>query len=218
VLFVVATSLTAYQCLSPHVTAESKVLVVGASGGTGHVMTQVAKCLGSSCIVAVCSKSNFDFCQSNGATHLVDYSDREAMMRELHQHGPYDIVVDCVSSADPRDSSAGYPALLQTEEGLLSENYVYRRLGGPSFDWIRAGLQRTLGLQWWSNPHDQLFWIRFPKSHGELDKLKQWAEEGKLKPFVGKILGLSQVPEAFAMILSRRLQGKVVVQISAETS
>jgi NADPH-dependent curcumin reductase CurA len=35
---------------------------------------------------------------------------------------------------------------------------------------------------------------------------------------VGKILGLSQVPEAFAMILSRRLQGKVVVQISAETS
>jgi NADPH:quinone reductase-like Zn-dependent oxidoreductase len=207
--------LTAYQCLSPHVTAESKVLVIGASGGTGHVMTQMAQCLGSSYIVAVCSKSNFDFCQSHGATHMVDYSDRDAMMQELQQHGPFDIVVDCVSSADPRDASMGYPTLLQTKEGLLSKDYVYRRLGGPSFDWIRAGLQRTMGLQWWSNPHDQLFWIRFPKSHDELKKLKQWAEEGKLKPHVGKILGLDQVPEAFEMILSRRLQGKVVIKITS---
>jgi NADPH:quinone reductase-like Zn-dependent oxidoreductase len=185
-------SLTGYQCLSPHVTAgESKVLVVGASGGTGHVITQMAQCLGTPKIVAVCSKSNFDFCQANGATHMVDYSDIDAMMQVLQQHGPFDVVV----------------------EGLLSKDYVYRRLGGPSSDWIRAGLQRTLGLQCWSNPHDHLFWIRLPKSKDDLKKFKQWAEEGKLKPHVGKILGLDEVAEAFATILSRRLQGKVVIQI-----
>jgi NADPH:quinone reductase-like Zn-dependent oxidoreductase len=189
--------------------------VVGASGGTGHVITQMARCLACPCIVAVCSRSNFDFCQSNGATHSVDYSDINTMMQELQQLGPFDIVVDCVSSADPRDSNVGYPKLFQSKEGLLSNDYVYRRLGGPSSDWIRAGLQRTLGLQWWSNPHDHLFWIRLPKSQDELKKFKQWAEEGKLKPHVGKIMRLDQVQEAFETILSRRLQGKVVIQITS---
>lgn len=207
-------SLTAYQCLSPHVTASTKILVVGASGGTGHVMTQMAHCLGSSVVVAVSSKKNFEFCKSHGATHLVDYGDIDAMMQELQLLGPFNMVVDCVSSADPRDESAGYPSLLQTKEGLLCKDYVYRRLGGPSLDWIRAGLQRVLGIKLWSNPHDQLFWIRFPKSKDELKTLKQWAEEGKLKPYVGVVFNLNQVSEAFEMILSRRLQGKVVVQVS----
>lgn len=145
---------------------------------------------------------------------MVDYGDRDAMMQELQLLGPFDIVVDCVSSADPRDASAGYPTLLQTKKGLLSKDYVYRRLGGPSLDWIRAGLQRTLGIKLWSNPHDQLFWIRFPKSQDELKKLKQWVEEGKLKPHVGHTFNLNQVSEAFEMILSRQVQGKVVVQIA----
>lgn len=180
-------------------------------------MTQVAHCLGSTTVAAVCSARNFDFCKSCGATHLVDYSDRDVMVNKLLELGPFDIVVDCVSSADPRDQNAGYPALLQKKEGMLSEDYVYRRLGGPSLDWIRAGLQRTVGVKWWTNPHDHLFWIRFPNSKDELTQLKQWAEEGKLKPHVGKVMELHQVKDAFELILSRRLQGKVVINLPSSS-
>lgn len=191
----------------------TKVLVLGASGGTGHVMTQVSKALGAETIVAVCSSRNFDFCKSKGATHLLDYGS-ETLLEDIKALGPYKVVLDCVTSEDPRDQKLDYPNMLQKNEGLLDADYVYRRLGGRTPDWFRAGTQRTLGLKLWRNPHDQLFWIRFPKSHDELRELAAWAEEGKLAPHVGEVFGLEAVSEAFEKILSRRVSGKICIKVA----
>jgi NADPH:quinone reductase-like Zn-dependent oxidoreductase len=218
--------LTALQALSPHVSSESSVLVIGGSGGTGHVALQVARCLGASRVSTVCSGRNADFCHSCGATDIIDYtksakSTLEGLVKSPHK--PFQVILDCVSSADPRDQRTDYPKLILSAEvapQIITEDYVYRRLGGPSSDWIRAGLERSVGLRLWPNRHEKLFWIRFPKSADELHRLKEWCEAGKLQPQIAKVYDFTEegVQDAFDAILGRRVQGKVVVKIRSESA
>jgi NADPH:quinone reductase-like Zn-dependent oxidoreductase len=127
----------------------------------------------------------------------------------------FDLVLDCVTSADPRDSSLNYPQRVQSSR-ILSNNYLYQRLGGPTPDWIRAFLKRVGLPPWWRNPHEQLFWITFPHSSEQLKELGKLAEMGQLTPKISKTLsGLTaaNVQEVFDDILTRRVQGKVVIEV-----
>ena len=52
----------------------SRVLVIGASGGVGHLAVQIAKrCLGAALVVGVCSSRNADFARACGADDVVAY-------------------------------------------------------------------------------------------------------------------------------------------------
>lgn len=202
---------------------KSNVLVIGASGGTGHVALQVAKALGAKHVAAVCSSSSADFCKECGAQEIIDYRQGPASILENLQNSPgcpFDVIMDCVTSADPKDQEPiNYPKWIQQyKDTLLTDDYVYRRLGGESFDWVRAGLERTLGISCWKDRHEKLFWIRFPQSVPELRQLQEWAEAGKLKPEVSQVYDFSQqgVRDAFKAILERRVRGKVVVQVLKE--
>ena len=212
--------LTALQSLSPHVSSDTTVLVIGGSGGTGHVALQVARCLSSRGVTTICSSANQDFCRSCGAQEVLDYQQgAEAIVASLMQspHKPFHVILDCVSSADPRDMSMNYPSLLQHDansQQFLAENYVYRRLGGPTSDWIRAGFERTTGMSWlWPNRHERLFWIRFPNSSGELQRITEWVQHGKLRPHIDATYEFTEegVKKAFDDILTRRVKGKCVV-------
>jgi NADPH:quinone reductase-like Zn-dependent oxidoreductase len=207
------------QILSSHITNNTSVLVLGGSGGTGHVAIQVANCLGAGSVVVVCSSKNESFCRSLGATEVIDYTAGN-ILDDLHKSSskPFSVVMDCVTSADPRDQALDYPNRIQHSAGLLADDYIYRRLGGPSADWIRAGLERTAGLNFWKDKPEQLFWVRFPKSAGELQQLREWAEAGKLTPHISKSYDFTEadVRDAFHAILSRRIQGKVVVRIHSD--
>ncbi|GAX11814.1 hypothetical protein FisN_7Lh202 [Fistulifera solaris] len=228
--------LTGLQCLQPHLENRPSVLVLGASGGTGHVMLQIAHCLGARHVTAVCSAKNFDFCKQNGATDVVDYHEPGLVEKLREASGcPYDFVMDCVTSEDPRDKDkVHYPTLLQEQkDSLLSPNYVYRRLGGATSDWIRASMQRVVSggagspkgsFFWWklgaAGSNEQLFWVRFHQTCHELEQLAQWVKQGKLKPSVQEVYPFSEkgVQSAMDTILSRRVRGKVVVQIYPQLS
>lgn len=80
----------------------AKVLVLGASGGVGHLAVQLARNAGFA-VVGVCSTRNAALVERLGAA-VIDYSkgDVEAAAARL---GPYDLVLDAVGSAS-------YPAAL----------------------------------------------------------------------------------------------------------
>lgn len=210
--------------MKPHVTRGCSVLVLGASGGTGHVMLQMAKnCLGAEHVVAVCSNSNAEFCRSCGATQVVAYdtnTNNADVVTDLAKSNakPFSVVMDCVTSADSRDQALNYPMRIQQASSLLlTDDYGYRRLGGPSLDWIRAGLERSMGLNCWRDRHEKLFWIRFPNSAAELGQLQQWAEAGLLRPHVSQTFDFPEgVKDAFDALLSRRVKGKVIVNVWPE--
>ena len=201
--------LTCLQALSPYQGCKS-IAVIGASGGTGHVAIQVAKCLGFEDIVAVCSSRNEAFVRGLGATTVVCY-DKESVVDGLSSSiNGYDVIFDCVTSADPRDSRHEYPKKLMH---LCKTRYL--RLGGESPDWILAGFERY-GMRCFGK--EKLFWIRFPKSHEDLKQLKEWCDGDGLKPHVSQTFEFKAetVQEAFDSIMERRVQGKVVIDVSGE--
>jgi hypothetical protein len=124
------------------------------------VAVQMARsCFECQHVIALCSRNNESFCYQQGATLVVAYDDRYtddndnndkeplALQPKLHQPSGalFDIGLDCVTSADPRDEKCNYPKLLQHQQQLqLKDDYVYRPLGRPTLDWIRAGMERTL--------------------------------------------------------------------------
>lgn len=77
--------LTGLQGLRDHgaFKAGQNVCVIGASGGCGVAAVQIARALGASDIVGVCSARNADFVLDNGANRIVDY--KTQTLADAHQ-------------------------------------------------------------------------------------------------------------------------------------
>ena len=78
----------------------ARVLVIGASGGVGHLAIQIAKRgLGAAFVVGVCSSKNEEFVRSCGADHVIAY-DRTPIESIADQHpewrGRFDLIFDAV--------------------------------------------------------------------------------------------------------------------------
>lgn len=82
------------------------LLLIGASGGVGHVALQVAKSVGAK-VTAVCSSRNSELVKRLGADRIVDYTngDVEAQLRQaVAQDGKFDLCFDTVSSLEEKVS------------------------------------------------------------------------------------------------------------------
>ncbi|KAG5189953.1 chaperonin 10-like protein [Tribonema minus] len=209
--------LTSIQSLSGRVKPGSNVLIIGASGGTGHVAVQVAAALGGR-VTAVCSARNAGFVHALGAADAVAYHN-DLIGAVYHprsaQHGAFDVALDCVSSGDARDAAFGYEARIRGEPELLRGDFL--RLGGGVVDWATAGCKRALGVNLFREGRE-LFWVRFPDSAQELRQLAEWADAGRLKPAVASVHPLSAdgVAQAFADLRGRRVRGKVAIAVAPE--
>ncbi|KAG0045384.1 NADPh quinone reductase [Gryganskiella cystojenkinii] len=73
-----------------------RVLINGASGGTGTVGVQVAKALGAH-VVGVCSTANIEMVKATGADQLVDYKTTD--VTQVYRNQDFDIIFDTVGPA-----------------------------------------------------------------------------------------------------------------------
>ena len=80
--------------------ANSRVLVIGASGGVGHLAVQIAKRgMGAAFVVGVCSSKNEEFVRKCGADDVVAYD--RASIESIPSHHPewqgrFDLIFDAV--------------------------------------------------------------------------------------------------------------------------
>ena len=74
--------------------ARERVLVVGASGGVGHISVQIARAAGAT-VVGVCSERNATLVSSLGAHDVIDYKKPDPYRGQA----PFDIVLDCVGGS-----------------------------------------------------------------------------------------------------------------------
>ena len=74
-----------------------KALVLGASGGVGHIAVQLAKQALQGFVVGVCSAKNAAFVRGLGADVVLDYGEGDAL-EQARAHGPYQVLMDCVGS------------------------------------------------------------------------------------------------------------------------
>src|SRR5581483_6552105 len=92
--------LTALQALRDHAQLKpgNTVLINGAAGGVGTFAVQIAKALGASRVVAVCSGRNAELVSSLGADKCVDYTTED--FSALPER--FDVILDVVGGVSYR--------------------------------------------------------------------------------------------------------------------
>ena len=168
---------TALQAFEQHnLKIGQKLLVIGGSGGVGHIATSIAAKKGID-TVAICSTSNVKFVQNLDAkVTVLDYTAECDVMQQLDSYvakeGKFDLVLDTVTSADSRDKDANYPhrirfrtpPILKACRGINdsdhkdvdAHNYVV--LGGEFVHWWTALMKRLCNVNWFTSGFE-LFWI-----------------------------------------------------------
>jgi NADPH:quinone reductase-like Zn-dependent oxidoreductase len=163
------------------------VLVLGASGGVGHLAVQIARQAGAS-VVGVCSTRNADWVSSLGAK-VVDYSKAD-LLAELRAMGPFDAIVDGVGSATyPRGACV---AMLKTD-GVLVQ-VVPRALDLP-FLALPGRVHTVLGRA----------------TRERLGKLVDGVSAGWLEVRVAERIPLAEAERAHETSRSGRVVGKLVL-------
>lgn len=175
-------------CRLPMTGATQRVLIVGASGGVGHLAVQLARAAGAT-VVGVCSTRNVELVRRLGATDVVDYTKSAPYAGQA----PFDVIYDCVGSA-PGDFLG-----LLTPKGRFASC-----LPGPgvfahgALNLVRSRSVRPVLLN--ANAADL----------GVLDAL---VAKGKLEVVIDSRFPLTDLTAAWARSASGRVVGKVIVDL-----
>jgi len=191
--------------------------------GVGHVAVQVAALRGAR-VVAVCSSSNIPFVKSCGAASVLDYTKGAIFKKirsEAEKNGAFDIVLDCVNSADSRDQSNSYKDTILAMGGEVvcqNNGHSYVVLGGASIEWFFAAVLRFTGLNFFRKGFE-LFWIKMPGAAVALERLTKLVENRSngLRPkFSQDAFTLANVRLSFDLLRGRRTAGKLVYVMETE--
>jgi NADPH:quinone reductase-like Zn-dependent oxidoreductase len=85
--------------------AGQRALILGASGGVGQLALQIAKHVRGAFTVGVCSARNAGLVRGLGADAVLDYGAGDPLAA-AREHGPFQVVVDCVGSYAPAQCRA----------------------------------------------------------------------------------------------------------------
>ncbi|KAF2669622.1 NAD(P)-binding protein [Microthyrium microscopicum] len=198
---------TAMQCIAPYVNSGSKIIINGASGGTGTFGIQLARILGCT-VTAICSGPNVELCKSLGADNVIDYKSTD-VIEELKKDGlQYDLIVDNVTMAGPIYSNSHH--YLET-----TGKYV-TIAGGPDTSSLIGIAKMMAQPTWLGGGQRKAAFVGRKADSEELVKLAGWIKDGKLKPFIEKVYSLDQAGDAFERMKTGRTRGKLVIQVSGE--
>lgn len=174
------------------------ILVHGGTGGVGHVAIQLAKAVGARVFTTV-RKTNFEFARSLGADVLIDYEKEdyvEAIMRETGGRG-VDVVFDTIGG----NTLSRSPDAL----GQLGRVVTIVDIAQPQ-NVIEA---------WGKNASYHFVFSR--QNRGKLDELSALIARGQLRPHVGAVYSLADVPLAHARLESPNngVQGKIAIAVDS---
>jgi NADPH:quinone reductase-like Zn-dependent oxidoreductase len=167
-----------------------KVLVIGASGGVGTAMVQLAKHHGAE-VTGVTSTNNLALVSALGADRMIDYTKEDFTARGE----TYDIVVDTVG----RTPFSRCKPVLKEKGRLLA---------------VAAGVPGMLATLWAPLTGSRRV-IAGPAEErvSDLQEMAALAEAGALKPVIDRRYGFAQMAEAHAYVETGRKRGSVVVSV-----
>ena len=188
--------------------AGETVLVLGAAGGVGTAAIQIAKAAGARVIAAASSDEKCALCKSIGADDTINYSQhalpndfREAIKQATGGKGP-DVIYDPVGGdfAEPAFRSIAWRGR------YLVVGFASGPI--PSLPLNLALLKGAsiVGVFWGD------FAKREPQANAQMmAQLAQWYAQGKVKPVIDRTLPMAKLMEAYALMGSRSVKGKLVM-------
>ena len=187
-------TLTAIQSYrAAGLSAGTRLLIIGASGGVGVYAVQIAKYLGAH-VTAVCSGRNVAMVKSLGADEIIDYTQEEFPAKA----GSFDVIFDIIGQHTPQSCAA----MLKTDGYFISTgNGIPKAMLGVALDQLTSRNRRS-----------SMMLVK--ASASDLQQVTAMVEEGKLRPVVDSTYPLAELNEAVARSKSGRSQGKLCLQVS----
>jgi NADPH2:quinone reductase len=197
---------TALHALEDRAKAKSgeTLAVLGAAGGTGLAACELGRALGLKVIACASSDEKLAFAREHGAELTLNYAkdDLKDGLKELTGGKGVDIVFDPVGGAF-------------TEAALRAIAWEGRFLviGFAAGEIPKMPLNLPLlkgcdirGVFWGA-------WARLnpAKNRANLERLAQWAVDGKISSHVDRTFPLAQTADALKVLASRQAMGKVIL-------
>jgi NADPH:quinone reductase-like Zn-dependent oxidoreductase len=191
--------LTAYQMVATkaRVTAGQTVLVQAAGGGVASAAIQLAKLFGARVITTTSTDAKAARARALGADYVINYTTE-------------DFVAECKRLTD----KVGVDAVIEHVGGeVFVKSVLATRWGGRVVTCgATAGFTPTLDLrQIFFRQVEVLGSTMGPK--GDLFRVLDWVNAGKLRPVVDRVLPLWDAPDAHRVLEERRAFGKVVLEV-----
>ncbi|UVH52722.1 zinc-dependent alcohol dehydrogenase family protein [Pseudomonas sp. CBSPBW29] len=175
------------------------ILVHGGAGGVGHVAIQLAKAIGANVFTTV-RGVNAEFAQSMGADVIIDYEKEDyvdAIQRETAGRG-VDVVFDTI----------GGNTLSRSPDALAQLGRVVSI--------VDTAHPQNLVQAWGKNASYHFVFTR--QNRGKLDEMGALIANGHLRPHVGAVYCLADIPLAHSRLESPNngIQGKIAIAVSSE--
>lgn len=177
------------------------ILVHGGVGGVGHVAIQLAKAMGATVFTTV-REANFEFARSLGADVIIDYQKEDyvdAITRDTGGRG-VDVVFDTIGG----DTLSRSPDTLAQLGRVVSI--------------VDTARPQNVIQAWGKNATYHFVFTR--QNRGKLDELCALVERGQLRPHVGAVYSLADIPLAHARLESPNngVQGKIAIAVDRRPS
>lgn len=192
-------------------TPDDAVLVLGASGGIGMASVQLAKALGSTCVIAgVRGPANAEFARMAGADHVVDLGMdnlkdglRDAVKEITGGHGA-DVVIDPVGG----EANAAALRAMAWCGRMVIVGFASGDIPAIRANYLLVKNIGVSGIQW-SDYRE-----REPKevAAAQAEIFSLWAA-GKLNPIITHRVALDDFMQALDIAGGGKVQGKVILTL-----
>lgn len=169
------------------------VFVIGATGGLGLFIIQLAKSRGAR-LIATGKATDAEYLRRLGADDIIDYGagDALAQVRQRYPSG-VDVVVDVINTGD---------ALLRDAEVMRQGSTLVSSLYGPEQSAFLSGIT--------------VHYIQMKAKDGDLDDLARRAANGDLHVEIGRTYAFTEATQAFVDLYdpAKHTRGKLVVRVT----
>lgn len=172
--------------------AGQTVLVIGATGGVGLFVTQLAKAEGAR-VIATGKAQDEPYLRELGADDVIDYGGGDTILQTVERcPRGIDAIFDLVNVGD---------ALLRDAQALRESGTLVSSLSGPG----QEAFEKNVNVRY----------IQLTAHDGDLDDLARRAADGKLRVEIGRRYDLANTPQALSDFAdpAEHIRGKLVVSI-----
>lgn len=171
---------------------DQRVLVIGASGGIGSSVVQLAVSVFGAHVTGVCSTPNVEYVHSLGADHVIDYTEQDPLAAGTN----YDVIIDVLGKSSFSDARH----VLTPHGQLVYVSFKMRQVG----QMLRTTIARSQRVRCiLVNEH--------PK---DIATIGEFVDTGVLRARVDRAFPLEQAADAHRYASSDANGGPVVITIA----
>ena len=183
-----------------HLQADDVVLITSAAGAIGSAAVQLAKLDGATVIAAAGGADRAKYARSLGADQAIDYRARPDFSRVVLERFPAGVTLYVESAGDPAIWSEALKTLARQGRATVCGSH--------------AGGLVEVDLNWLFRTRVSLIGCS-GSTLASFREVLELAGSGRVRANIHTVLPLERVGDAFAILLARQNQGKVILEVAA---